>query len=148
MFSALSQAWRSSKGAKGVAALAAVAFAVGLGTASAIYTVVNAVMLKPLPFMAVSPGYFRTMRVPLVSGRFLDERDTREDPLLAVINEAAARVYWPAQNPVGAPTGGQGRGFTTGVHDESSTRGFRTRVQHGVQNGGSTRGSKRGFRRA
>jgi putative ABC transport system permease protein len=53
-------------------------------------------------FMAVNPGYFRTMRIPLRSGRFLDERDVHQDLLQAVINEAAAKAYWPGRNPVGA----------------------------------------------
>jgi len=44
------QAWRSWRGATGVALLAAAALATGIGSATAIYTVVNAVMLKPLPY--------------------------------------------------------------------------------------------------
>src|SRR5215831_14087133 len=44
------QAWRSWRSDKGVALLAAAALAVGIGSATAIYTVVNAVMLKPLPY--------------------------------------------------------------------------------------------------
>ena len=43
-------AWRSWKGAKGVALLAIVALTVGIGSATAIFTVINGVMLKPLPF--------------------------------------------------------------------------------------------------
>ena len=50
MLSALSQAWQSWKSARAVAALAVVAFAVGIGSATAIYTVVNGVMLRPLPY--------------------------------------------------------------------------------------------------
>src|SRR6185436_1858434 len=46
----ISQAWRSWRSAKGVAALAALALAAGIGSATSIYTVVNAVMLKPLPY--------------------------------------------------------------------------------------------------
>jgi serine phosphatase RsbU (regulator of sigma subunit) len=55
-------------------------------------------------FMAVSPGYVRTMRIPLRSGRFLDDRDMNppEDAVTAImINEAAARAYWAGRNPVG-----------------------------------------------
>ncbi len=50
MLSLLSQAWRSWRTAKGMAILAAVALAVGIGSTTAIYTVVNAVLLKPLPY--------------------------------------------------------------------------------------------------
>ncbi len=44
------QAWRSWKSAKGVALLAVLALAVGIGSAVAIYTVASAVLFKPLPF--------------------------------------------------------------------------------------------------
>jgi putative ABC transport system permease protein len=52
-------------------------------------------------FLAVSPGYFSAMRIPLRRGRFLDERDTGEQPLATLIDETAARRYWPNRDPVG-----------------------------------------------
>jgi putative ABC transport system permease protein len=39
--------------------------------------------------------------VPLVSGRFIDERDVRGAPRTAVINETFARSHWPDENPLG-----------------------------------------------
>jgi predicted permease len=45
-----SQAVRSWSSAKAIALLATIAFAVGIGSATAIYTVVNSVMLAPLPY--------------------------------------------------------------------------------------------------
>ena len=50
---------------------------------------------------AVSPGYFETMQVPLVSGRFLDSRDRDGGARAIVINQTFANRYWPNQDPVG-----------------------------------------------
>ena len=49
----------------------------------------------------VSAGYFETLRVPLVSGRLIDTRDTRDAPLVAVVNEAMVRAHWPDEDPLG-----------------------------------------------
>ena len=53
-------------------------------------------------FNIISPAYFRAMRIPLRSGRFLTEADTSKDLVFAMINQAAAGRYWPDRNPVGA----------------------------------------------
>jgi predicted permease len=50
--------------------------------------------------MTVSPGYFRTMRIPLRAGRELTERDLTASPAV-IVNEAFARAFWPSQDPVG-----------------------------------------------
>jgi len=49
----------------------------------------------------VTPNYFRTMRIPLLSGRDVAETDTPHTPLVAVINETMAHRFWPHQHPVG-----------------------------------------------
>jgi predicted permease len=49
----------------------------------------------------VSAGYLETLGVPLVRGRHIDARDTRDAPLVAVINEAMVRVHWPDEDPIG-----------------------------------------------
>ena len=49
----------------------------------------------------VSIGYFQTMGVPLVGGRGFTERDADSSGNVAVINEAAARRYWPNESPLG-----------------------------------------------
>jgi putative ABC transport system permease protein len=76
VLSAFSQAWASWKSAPGVALLAVVAFAVGIGSATAIFTVVNGVLLRPLPYPdgerfvslygmnTTNPGTFNLMSVP------------------------------------------------------------------------------------
>jgi predicted permease len=50
MLQTFRQALQSWRGAKGVAALAAIALAVGIGSTTAIYTVVNGVMFRSLPY--------------------------------------------------------------------------------------------------
>ena len=76
MLSAFKQAWVSWKTAPGVALLAVVAFAVGIGSATAIFTVVNGVLLRSLPYPdgdrwvslyrvnTTNPGPTMTMSVP------------------------------------------------------------------------------------
>ncbi len=50
MFSPLLHGWRSWKTSRGVALFAVLALAVGIGSATAIYSVVHAVLLNPLPY--------------------------------------------------------------------------------------------------
>ena len=55
-----------------------------------------------IQFMAVSPDFFRTMGMRLVSGRDLTWQDAvRKHPSVAVVDEAFARRYFPAQSPLG-----------------------------------------------
>jgi predicted permease len=49
-----------------------------------------------------TPDYLSTMRIPLRAGRWLDESDNQPEALNVVVNEAAARAYWPGRNPIGA----------------------------------------------
>jgi predicted permease len=53
-------------------------------------------------FRAVTRGFFRTLRIGGVRGRTFDAADRRGGPLVAVVNEAAARRYWRGGDPVGA----------------------------------------------
>ena len=49
----------------------------------------------------VSPEYFHLLGMGLVRGRLFVDQDLEDTPSIAVINQAAARMYWPGQNPVG-----------------------------------------------
>src|SRR6185436_10490865 len=53
----------------------------------------------------VTPEYFTTVGIPLIGGRSFTDRDTANSPRVAVINESAARRYFPGQNPVGRRIG-------------------------------------------
>jgi predicted permease len=61
---------------------------------------------RPIAILqAVTPGYFRTLGIPLERGRDFERRDAADSPLVAVINQHLARRFWPAypsgENPVG-----------------------------------------------
>jgi predicted permease len=52
-------------------------------------------------FTWVSPGYFETMGIPLISGRGFDQRDTASSRRVAVVNEAFVRRFCGQANPLG-----------------------------------------------
>jgi len=49
----------------------------------------------------VSPGYFATLGIPLVSGREFARSDDESAPPVAVVDETMAARYWRGQDPVG-----------------------------------------------
>lgn len=49
----------------------------------------------------VSPGYFDTMTIPLLSGRNLSDQDTATTPGAVVISETMARRFWPNEDAIG-----------------------------------------------
>jgi predicted permease len=47
------------------------------------------------------PRYFELLRIPIVYGRAIDDRDRADTPRVAVVSEAMARQYFGAENAVG-----------------------------------------------
>lgn len=69
-------------------------------------------------FSAVSPGYFRTLGIPLREGRLFAENDDEKGPIVAIINETMERQLWPNESPIGkriSADGGQHWGQIVGV---------------------------------
>jgi len=52
-------------------------------------------------FHLVTPDYFKTLRIPILSGRDFTDRDDLPSPLVAVVNETFARRTWPGDDPIG-----------------------------------------------
>jgi putative ABC transport system permease protein len=50
---------------------------------------------------AVTPGYFSTMQIPLVAGRFFNDHDDAASERVCIINEDVAKRFPPGQNPIG-----------------------------------------------
>jgi putative ABC transport system permease protein len=50
--------------------------------------------------LTTAPGYFATMKIPLLAGRAFDERDTEKSAKVIMVNEAFARKYFRSGNPL------------------------------------------------
>jgi predicted permease len=50
---------------------------------------------------SISPGYFRTLRVPLLAGREFNERDASDQPLVVILSSSTAKKLFPNENPIG-----------------------------------------------
>jgi len=65
---------------------------------------------KPVPeraklpssaFTPVTPGYFETVGMRLLRGRYFDGHDSENAASVAVVNESFAKRMWPDENPIG-----------------------------------------------
>jgi predicted permease len=52
-------------------------------------------------FNFVSPGYFSTLRTPLIAGRDFSRTDTKSSVQVAIVNETFARKFFHGANPIG-----------------------------------------------
>ncbi len=59
----------------------------------------------------ITPGYFETLRIPLIAGRNLEPSDEKKKPEPIVVNTAFANLFFPRQNALGKllVTGTDGR---------------------------------------
>jgi putative ABC transport system permease protein len=56
-----------------------------------------------IEFRSVSPSYFGTLSIPLVSGREFAESDAPDSARVAIVNQALARELWPHDTAIGKP---------------------------------------------
>jgi len=52
-------------------------------------------------YYAVTPGYFKTMGIPILRGRDFTERDKIDSTRVVAINETMAKRYFPNEDPIG-----------------------------------------------
>jgi putative ABC transport system permease protein len=55
----------------------------------------------PIGIGSVSDDYFRTMKIPLLSGRHYDARDSATGQKVAIVNQAFANRFFPGGDPIG-----------------------------------------------
>jgi putative ABC transport system permease protein len=73
-----------------------------------------------------TPDYFSTLDIKLLRGRVFTERDRVGQPKVVIVNEAAAKKFWPNQDPIGKTvTLGQG-----GFHDGAEVIGVVANVRY------------------
>jgi len=81
-------------------------------------------------FNIVGPEFFATAGIPLLIGREFSPRDRPGAPLVAIVNEAFVRRYFPGQNPLGRRFGDEGPNSAdkyeiVGVVKDSRSQGLR-----------------------
>jgi predicted permease len=52
-------------------------------------------------YYAITPGFFATLKIPMLKGRDFDKHDTLSAPLVVAINQTMARRFFPNEEPVG-----------------------------------------------
>jgi putative ABC transport system permease protein len=58
---------------------------------------------KPIALVrGVTPGYFRTMGLPILEGRDFTAADNRQSPFVMIISRNVARRFWPQASPIGS----------------------------------------------
>ena len=69
------------------------------------------------------PDYLKTMKMPLLQGRYLTSDDNENSERVTVIDSVLARIYFPGQNPVG-------RSITVNLWGDARIVGVVAHVQH------------------
>lgn len=58
-------------------------------------------MAPMVPVIRTSPGYFHTLKIPLVAGRAFNDADTASAPMVAIVNQSFARSFFPGEDALG-----------------------------------------------
>src|SRR5581483_986203 len=72
----------------------------------------------------VGPRYFESLHIPIVEGREFTLNDDEKAPGVIIVDQTAARRYWPGQNPLGKRLMVWGRPFTVVGVARNSTHTF------------------------
>ncbi len=77
-------------------------------------------------WQVATPGFFEAMGTELLAGRFIDERDHAEAPLVLVINRSFADEYFAGRDPLGRPVviGGGPAWTVIGVVEDTRHNGL------------------------
>jgi predicted permease len=105
-FDRLQSTLRASSGVQSAALASPVPFAErGVVSAVAIKNRPERGALGNAEGFQITPGYFQTLRIPLLRGRDLSGSDTAASPLVCLLDSRAAEQFFPGQDPIGQEVG-------------------------------------------
>jgi putative ABC transport system permease protein len=101
----LTQSLERLPGVRGVAISSALPFGDGTYSITAVSTPNRSVLPEgtsvTFDWRVVSPGFFRTLGIPLLKGRALTEQDSPTSPPVMVVSWVLARTLWGDDDPIG-----------------------------------------------
>jgi putative ABC transport system permease protein len=101
----LASALNALPGVRRAAISSGIPFGVGNYTTSPVAapgsSVLPADASVPVDWRVVSPGFFDTIRIPLLRGRAFTESDTASAPPVMIVSRATARTFWGDEDPIG-----------------------------------------------
>lgn len=67
--------------------------------------------------MSVSPDFFKTLEIPVLTGRGFTEHDAATPQAVVIVNQTAAKTFFGGENPVGRRLGSTAEGAAAGEHE-------------------------------
>ena len=108
----LLESLRAIPGVRGAAFSSGIPFGAGNYTTTPIATTGQSPLppdaAVPTDWRIVSPGYFNTMRIPVLRGREFENRDGGRAPNVVIVSQATARRFWGDTDPIGRSLHRQG----------------------------------------
>lgn len=105
LYRALLDSLQSLPGVRGAAVSSGIPFGAGNFTTHPMITSDQSVLppdtAVPIDWRIVSPGYFKTMGIPLLRGRDFTDADGPTATKVMIISRATARKFWGAADPIG-----------------------------------------------
>jgi putative ABC transport system permease protein len=105
LYRAVLDSLQSLPGVKGVAVSSGIPFGAGNFTTHPMITTEQSALppgtAVPIDWRLISPGYFNTLRIPLLRGRDFTDADSPGAPPVTIISQVTAKRFWGDADPLG-----------------------------------------------
>ena len=96
---------RSIPGVRGASTSSGIPFGAGGYSTHPMFTTGPSILppsaMIPVDWRIVSPGYFKTMNIPLLRGRDFTDADDDKAPHVLIVSQGTAKAFWGAGDPIG-----------------------------------------------